>query len=204
MTAEIILAAAGESRRMGRWKPGVLLNHEPLLFHALKAALQTPWPVILVGGYRFSDLEELTEDFFSSRPFARNRFKLIENPDYTKGPATTFLRGIEETTSEWLFFSLADLPYITAETYQELFVKRSPPGCRPVFGDVPGHPVLVSNTIFPDILKRYKHYLEQPSPGELAMKNLTGPLRTIEWADKAVIRDIDSVRELPDSSPLSC
>jgi len=196
MTAEIILAAAGESRRMGRWKPGVLLNNEPLLFHALKAALQTPWPVILVGGYNFPALENLVTDFFSVHPFEKSRFKLVENPDYPRGPATSFLRGITESRGEWLFFNLADLPFITAETYQKLFDKRISPGCRPMAGTVPGHPVLVSRTLIPQILARYRNFLEQPTSDELAMKTLVGPLQPLEWADDAVIRDIDAAQQL--------
>ena len=196
MNTEIILAAAGEGRRMGRWKPGVLFNGEPLLFHALKSALQTPWKVILVGGYNFSALDSLVTDFFKIYPFETARLKLTENPGYTLGPATTFLHGIEESTAKWLFFNLADLPFITAETYQMLFDKKTHPGCRPFFKSIPGHPVLISRDLIPRIFDRHRSFVERPDSGELAMKKLVGPLHPLEWHDKTVISDIDTAQEL--------
>jgi CTP:molybdopterin cytidylyltransferase MocA len=196
MSAEIILAAAGEGRRMGRWKPGVLFKGEPLLFHALRAALQTPWPVVLVGGYDFPALVSLVTDFFKIYPFETSRLKLTENPGYSLGPATTFLHGIEKSTADWLFFSLADLPFITSETYQMLFNEKIHPGCRPIFKTIPGHPVLISRDLIPRILDRHRSFFERPDSGELAMRKLVGPLHPLDWPDKAVISDIDTAQEL--------
>ena len=118
------------------------------------------------------------------------------------GPATSFLRGIEESSADWLFFSLADLPFITGETYQELFTKRTRPGCRPVFKSIPGHPVLISHSLIPEIITRSEQFLQQPLTGELTMKSLVGPLQPLPWADKAVISDIDTAQRLSENDPV--
>lgn len=190
MSAEIIIAAAGLSTRMGSWKPEVLYQGKPLIYHSLTAALETPWPVILVGGYNFQRLHSLVDDFLSAHPSHASRLTLVENPDFSLGPGETFLKGLEVSREEWLFLSLGDLPLLTAETFQKLYDLRRSPACRPVHNAKPGHPVLLNRSLVSEIFRRREGF--SPVQGkELSMRQLVGAIHPIPWNDGSVVFDLD-------------
>lgn len=186
--ASIILAAAGYSRRMGQWKPAVEYRGKPLIHHALKAALLTPWPVILVGGHNFNQLSALVEAFLEKHPQDKNRLSLIEAKDFEAGPGASLLAGIREADSKWIFLSLGDLPHLSQEHYEKLFRQRIPPACRPVYRGKPGHPVLISNEIVSEIEKKYSR---RTGDIEISMRELMGEITPLNWDDPAVITDMD-------------
>lgn len=190
---EIIIAAAGLGRRMGRWKPEVPFQGKPLLHHSLTAALKTPWPVILVGGHNYQRLKDLVDDFLENHPPWAPRITLIENPFYSRGPGESFAAGLERSRGNWLFLALGDLPLITAETFGEVYKSRRPPACRPVYKNQPGHPVLLARSLLPQIFKRRREILPTLGPGEeLTMRQLTGPIHPLSWTDEGVVFDIDT------------
>jgi len=174
---------------MGRWKPEVPYRGKPLLYHSLLSALETQWPVILVGGYNFDKLKSMMTIFNQIYAHYRERIRIVENTDYSSGIAGSFIKAIEISTADWLFLSLGDLPNLTADTFSELYSKRKPPACRPCFNGKPGHPVLISRLIIPEILNNKK--MQPYKTKERSMKDLIGSIHSIPWESDSVVTDLD-------------
>jgi molybdenum cofactor cytidylyltransferase len=191
LEAEILLAAAGFSRRMGTWKPGIEYKGRPLLYHSLDAAVGTGWPVTVIGGHNYSDLQALLKRYKDETPLenAKTAIRLIKAPDYTRGPGASFIAGLRVSKAETIFLSLGDMPEITTDTYRDLFTRRSGSACRPVYNGIPGHPVLIPQTMITEIVKKKALHSGET---ELSMRALIGKITPLIWNDAGVITDIDT------------
>lgn len=200
MSVAVIIAAGGLSSRMGSWKPAMDYRNEPLIFHSLKAALATPWRVILVGGYNFDKLQRLLSLFLDTYPVGMGRIELVENTDYSLGSAGTFLAGLSASSEEWLALTLGDLPNLTGRLITEIYAERKYPACRPIYQKTPGHPVLLHRDTLPGIRQRWRELAKTPRPGkEISMRNLLTEVHPIQCPDPAVVFDVD--RPTPPDHP---
>ncbi len=184
---DCILCAAGESSRMGLWKPLLPWKNGAVIDAAVSAALKAACRVILVTGYRGEELE----DRFRGRPGVVT----VRNPHWQRGMVSSILTGARYSQGELFFVSHADMPLIPPEVYQTLRDwadqdrHRAEPSGYPrawrcTFQGKPGHPVLFERSIFP--------LIEQIGQGE-SLKALFDlcELRSRETEEPGVLMDLD-------------
>jgi len=115
-----ILLAAGNSSRMNKWKIEIEIQNVPLLFHSLQKLKTVCDEVIVVGGCNFDKLVELIE---RTKLVETESIKVICNQQYQAGMFSSIKTGMENAQYENVFIALADMPFISLETYNMLKIK---------------------------------------------------------------------------------
>ena len=162
-----IVLAAGEGRRMGSLKApqqakgrlagnpalklALRLGGKSLLRHVVEAALAAPVDeVVVVLGHGAAELEqELPRD---------PRVRTVFNPDYATGQSSSVKAGINALASQAqaAVFLLGDQPLISSRAIEALvsaFRSGHSAVVRPRYRGTPGHPVLFSRALFPELLQ---------------------------------------------------
>jgi molybdenum cofactor cytidylyltransferase len=157
-----VLLAAGSSSRMSSWKPAAMLEDKPLLFYSLKTISDICSDVVVVGGYNIKELTSLVND--NANHFSSNII-CVENKNYESGMFSSVKAGILQTQHDNVFISLADMPFITIETYTQLInfsVSEAlseeviyPAIIHPLASDKikKGHPILIKKRVKERIIK---------------------------------------------------
>lgn len=149
MTAAIILAA-GASRRFGHANK-LLSEHngKPLIVHTIQAVSRQACPVFVVVGQQSERVAA------ALRTGGCGHVHLIMNPHWRQGMASSLRTGLQALPTcfgrAWL--CLGDMPHIDRLNWRQL-QGRHKPGIdyvRPLANGVPGHPVLLSRTLFADL-----------------------------------------------------
>jgi molybdenum cofactor cytidylyltransferase len=151
---DCIVPAAGLSRRMGSWKPGLAWRGRCLVEWSVANALAACRRVILVGGYRAEELESI----FSRgegwrRARAERRLLIARNPNFENGLVSSIKVGAALVESERFFVAPADMPRLSPELFEALALaldgrpSGAPAAARPVRGGAPGHPVLFERSV---------------------------------------------------------
>ena len=112
-----VLLAAGNSSRMSSWKPAAMLEEKPLLIYSLKAMSAVCSDVVVVGGYNIKELNSLVND---NTNLFTSIVTCVENKNYESGMFSSVKAGISNTRYDNVFIGLADMPFITIETYKQL------------------------------------------------------------------------------------
>ncbi|MFA6026170.1 MAG: NTP transferase domain-containing protein [Ignavibacteriaceae bacterium] len=115
-----ILLAAGNSSRMNKWKIEIEIQNVPLLFHSLQKLKTVCDEVIVVGGCNFDKLVELIE---RTKLVETENIKVICNQQYQAGMFSSIKTGMKNSQYENVFIALADMPFISIETYGLLKTK---------------------------------------------------------------------------------
>lgn len=115
-----ILLAAGNSSRMNKWKIEIEIQNIPLLFHSLQKLKTVCDEVIVVGGCNFDRLVELIE---KNNLVDTNKIQVICNRQYQDGMFSSIKTGMENAKHGSVFIALADMPFISVETYGLLKTK---------------------------------------------------------------------------------
>jgi molybdenum cofactor cytidylyltransferase len=212
-----IVLAAGEGRRMGSLKApqrakgrlagdpalklALRLGGKSLLRHVVEAALAAPVDeVVVVLGHGAAELEqELPRD---------PRVRTIFNPDYATGQSSSVKAGINALASQAqaAVFLLGDQPLISSRAIEALvgaFRSGHSAVVRPRYRGTPGHPVLFSRALFPELLQvtgdQGGRELLARHQGEVAMVdlNLESPVDIDTKEDYSQL-----VRKLPDLEKL--
>ena len=174
--AVCIVVAAGFSSRMGSWKVE-LKTREGMNFldNALSAA-SVCRETILVGGYRFNELQRRITTGFDG--------VIVENKDFSAGMLGTVQRALEEIHG-YFFILPIDMPRITGGHLRSLFAIRDEQRVvRPTFNDIPGHPVLCPPEWREKLLNGHG---KSPS----AVIGKSEPV-FVSWADDSVVMDVDT------------
>lgn len=147
-----IILAAGTSSRLGRPKQLLPLGDRPLIHHVVEAALASRLSHVFVvtGGAADQVAAALSG-------YAGPRLKVVHNPDYTSGQASSLRAGIRALGPgfEAAAILLGDQPGVDAALIDKLIdalESSSFPAARPVFRGVPGHPVLFRRAFWPHLL----------------------------------------------------
>jgi molybdenum cofactor cytidylyltransferase len=172
-----VLLAAGNSSRMSSWKPAAILEDKPLLFYSLKTISDVCSDIVVVGGYNIKELTSLVNDNADRFPAI---ITCIENKNYDSGMFSSVKAGILHTRNDNVFIALADMPFITPETYRHLidFSESGPHSDEVIYPAIihyqasnkikKGHPILIKkrvkkriieetgDVILRDILKEFK------------------------------------------------
>ncbi|MBN2324166.1 MAG: NTP transferase domain-containing protein [Spirochaetes bacterium] len=141
---DCVMLAAGESRRMGKWKLLVRLRGKTLIECSVDGALGACGRVILVTGHRARTLEAI----FGGRPDVF----LVHNPDYKKGMFSSVLAGAAHVETDRFFLALGDMPLVGERLYTELLRYKDVPAVIPKYRGKKGHPLLLERSVKDTIL----------------------------------------------------
>jgi len=138
---ETIVLAAGGSTRMGAWKLLLPWQGLTVVETVVEEARAFCDRVIVVAGYRSTDLEELLGGL--------DGVEVVTHPGWRKGQFTSLQRGLVEVRSEAFFVTLADMPGVRRTLFADLAAARDrdergrvPRAVRSGSPQHPGHPVL--------------------------------------------------------------
>ena len=190
----VILLAAGRSTRMGG--PNKMLadaNGQPLVVHAVKAALASQSvEVVVVLGHM---AEQVKAAIVQVVPTSRLRF--VINPDFAEGLSTSVRTGIAALGKDIdaAIVQLGDMPGVNSALLDRLMAAFSPVEgrsiCVPTSGGKRGNPVLWDRRFFPEIAK---------VEGDTGAKHLIGEhadlVCEVEMTGEAAITDIDTPEAL--------
>lgn len=191
----IILLAAGSSRRMGKINKLLInINGKALVCHsALNAldylqSLEEPSNLIIVTGYRNQSTLKALRPCIDLLEKTKAPIKLIivKNPNYKAGQFSSVKTGVAQLQNEDFFIMLADLPKIQKEHY--LAIQEQFTDCdvvRPSFNGQPGHPVLLSSKLITPILNAEDSDKVSNIICKFKVKNHKIP-------DDAIVKDIDT------------
>ena len=184
-----IVLAAGESKRMGRPKQLLEWQGKPLLQHSLESLINSAVDeIILVLGHEADRIRAT----LPALPI-----KIVINPDYQQGMASSLRRGLLATdrSSEAFLVLLADQPGIGPEivnTIIRTFRQADPQRgiVRPVYRGRRGHPVLIGAQYREEVLR-----LQGDLGARRILMNHPGDVLEIDVEDNAILEDIDTPEE---------
>jgi CTP:molybdopterin cytidylyltransferase MocA len=145
-----VVAAAGFSSRMGRFKPLLPFGRRTAVAMVIHAfAVNRVEPIIIVGGHRFPELASAV---------AGTGAACIRNPVYPQGMFSSFKHGFRMLPKNIhaVFAHPVDMPLIPPEVVQRMCrVFENSPGAviYPRHKGTPGRPVLVPYDLLDDILQ---------------------------------------------------
>jgi molybdenum cofactor cytidylyltransferase len=146
-----VVLAAGRATRMGGQKLLLPFAGRPLVQWAVDAALGSrAGETIVVVGHEAEQVVKVLED----RPVT-----VVVNAGYEEGLSTSLQAGVRATGAgcDAAVFLLADQPFVDSALVDRLIDRFAESGAevvRPLIGDRPAHPVLMSARLFPEILEQ--------------------------------------------------
>ncbi len=171
---------------MGEWKPLLAFRGSTIVETVVRTALEACARVVLVTGYRASELERI----FKSEP----RVRVARNPAWELGMFSSIQCGARLIESGRFFVTPADMPLIEPGIYRALLEAAvSDPGQAdafiPVFKGTRGHPVLLGRRVTEAVMR------QEPATG--AMKEVLRGFRVreLDWADDSILRDVDTPQD---------
>jgi len=151
-----LIIAAGFSRRFGSDKRLYTLKHDdPLLIATLRPYRRVFSNVAVVVRSSDSELSRLISD-----RLGRNAPIVVPTAHAHLGMAASIADGVRALAAwDYLFLGLGDMPYVRAETLEQLKARmdharldRDPCIVVPMLGDAPGHPVGFSREFFAELI----------------------------------------------------
>ncbi|HZM91265.1 MAG TPA: nucleotidyltransferase family protein [Blastocatellia bacterium] len=144
-----ILLAAGESRRMGRFKQLLPLGNKSFVEHCVDNLLASRVDeVIIVTGHREADVRSIVAD----RPV-----RFAHNDDYRSGMASSIKCGVRSLTedSRAVVLALVDQPQIGVEVINlviDAFERGQASIVIPTYDGKGGHPIVLDAALKEEIL----------------------------------------------------
>lgn len=186
LPTECIIPAAGTSRRMG--EPKLLLPYrgKPLIVHSLTVALEACERVILVTGHVSSRILEAITPYVAPEDFTR--ITTVYNSEYEHGMFSSIQCGLSASTGERPFILLADLPNTSERLFYRLWnvmEQEHTEAARPMYGSIPGHPVLLTSPVT-------KKVLDLPIFASMQQALHSSIISYIETDDAGSITDVDT------------
>lgn len=180
-----VVLAAGASRRLEQAKQLIRWRGHPLVWYAVRAAIDGGLsPVVVVLG---ADSEAVRS------AIQEERLAFVHNEDWTLGQSSSVRRGLSvvRDQAEAVIFLLADMPFVGEDLVRSLVAehRRSlSPLIAPVAAGRRGNPVLFDQTTF-DALDELT--------GDVGGRALFGRfmIREIEWRERASF-DVDTPEDL--------
>ena len=184
-----ILLAAGESKRMGQPKQMLAWQGKTLLRHVLENLIHsTVDEIILVLGHEAEAIRKSLTEF---------QIKIVINPDYRQGMATSLRQGLlaMDPGSEAFLVVLADQPGIGPEIINQIIheFQRSDPRrgiARPIYRGLRGHPVLIGVRYLQEALQ-----LRGDVGARQILLNHPEDILEIEADQEGILNDIDTHEE---------
>jgi molybdenum cofactor cytidylyltransferase len=186
--AGVLLAAGTSSRFGGANKLLEPVDGRPIVRHAAAGLLEAGLdPVLVVVGHERERVQEA---------LAPLDVRLVENPDYADGQATSVRAGIEALPEavDAAVFALGDMPWVRASTVEALVAAyRGGAGTAlaAAYKGERGNPVLWDAPHFPALAR---------GSGDTGGRDLllsTDGAALVETGDPGVRRDVDRPADLP-------
>jgi molybdate transport repressor ModE-like protein len=176
-----LIVAAGMSKRMGEFKPMLSIGSISVAQRVVATLSQAGVSkIVMVTGYNATVLE---------RHLAGNGIIFLRNEQYETTQMFDSVKiGLEylHGKCDKVLFTPVDVPLFTAKTVKTILDSGAPLAC-PMCEGKQGHPILIANTLIPEILK---------DCGEMglkgAMDRCSVPLSRIEVEDPGTIHDADT------------
>jgi len=140
-----IILAAGMSTRMGKWKLTMPFLDSTIIEVSVTNALKVCRRVILVGGYKILELEELF--------LKKNRLIIVENKKYQRGMFSSIKTAVPLVETDRFFISLGDMPMINPDIYSYIQQFSDTDVVIPQYRGKKGHPVFLSSKVGERILQ---------------------------------------------------
>jgi molybdenum cofactor cytidylyltransferase len=142
-----VVLAAGKGTRLEGCKQLVRVGGKPLLEHALDnlRASKIDEIVVILGAYA----DEI------KRQVRFDRERVVINPDYSAGIATSIQTGLRAIDAEAVLMVLADQPYVAPQTIDLLIAEYRRTQASiviPTYNGLRGNPVLVDKALFPELM----------------------------------------------------
>ncbi|HEY2637965.1 MAG TPA: nucleotidyltransferase family protein [Solirubrobacteraceae bacterium] len=184
-----LILAAGEGRRFGGAKQVAEYGGRPLMAHAMAALMAVPLVerrVVVLGAH--ADEIRARIDF--------SDFEEVVCEDWAEGQAASLRAGVRALRDcEAIVVLLADMPGVTPQVVAQVAdgVRSGAVALRAVYDGKPGHPVLLSQSLYDDILK-----LE----GDVGARDLLAEVHAtqVEVGELARPDDVDTPEELESMS----
>ncbi len=186
-TAVVVLAAGG-STRMGRSKPLVEMDGQPLLARVLATARAARvGPTVLVLGDRASEVRARLD---------LNGGMVVENPEYRQGMSTSLRSGVAAVPAgtRRVAIVLADQPFVSPETLRALATRASGGDGAifvPTYRGVWGNPVMFDLSLAPELAS-----LE----GDVGCRGMfprhSAEIREVPVDDPGILVDFDTPEEI--------
>jgi len=144
-----ILLAAGESRRMGRFKQLLELGERTFVEHCIENLLASRvGEVVVVTGHRESEVRAALK---------LAPVKFAHNASYRSGMSSSIKRGVQAVSdkAKACLISLVDQPRIDTHTINKLvaeYERSSRPIVIATFGGRRGHPIILDLSLKEEIL----------------------------------------------------
>jgi molybdenum cofactor cytidylyltransferase len=200
----VLVLAAGRSTRMGG--PNKLLadaGGQPLVVHAVKAALASQAvEVVAVLGHMADQVRAAIDKAVP----ASARLRFVMNPGFAEGLSTSVRTGIDTLGSniDAAIVQLGDMPGVNAALLDRLMAAFNPVEgrsiCVPTVGGKRGNPVLWARRFFAEIAKLAgdsgaKHLIgehaefvcEVEMPGDAAITDIDTPEALAAWRAKGTM-----------------
>jgi molybdenum cofactor cytidylyltransferase len=183
MIAGLILAA-GESRRMRRDK--ALLSYrgrtflETLILSLRGAGIQD---IAVVLGHHAEEIQQAVD---------LSGVRVVLNPDYQRGQTSSLQAGlaaVQKVSVDAVILCLVDHPAVSAEIIGRLissFEKDRPPAVIPIHRGHRGHPVVISRTLFAELLA-----LPPDGAANSVMRKYRDATQFVEVEDRGILLDVD-------------
>jgi molybdenum cofactor cytidylyltransferase len=183
MIAGMILAA-GESRRIGRDKA--------LLIYHGRSFLET-----IIDNLGAAGVEKITVVLGHHAETIRRAVNLaavrvVVNHDYQRGQTSSLQLGLAAMAADSpdaVILCLVDHPAVSAEVIAKLierFESTRPSVLIPTYQGQRGHPVVISRTLFPELLA-----LPPVEPANTIIRKYRGATQFVEVADSGILLDVD-------------
>jgi molybdenum cofactor cytidylyltransferase len=190
----VLVLAAGRSTRMGSNKMLADAEGQPLVMHAVKAALASQAvEVVVVLGNMADEVRGAIEKAIP----AKARLRFVVNPDFADGLSTSVRTGMAALGKDIdaAIVQLGDMPGVGAPLLDRLMAAFSPVEgrsiCVPTVGGKRGNPVLWARRFFPEMANL---------SGDSGAKHLIGEhadlVCEVEMTGEAAVTDIDTPEAL--------
>lgn len=193
-----LVLAAGSSKRMGRNKLLLPLAGRPMIQHTLDALQGSDLKAItLVSGHQSLRLRDQLQD----HPL-QNRLRIVNNPDYASGLASSLRRGLEQLPADHggLLLLLGDMPLLTQALVQKILTRfQELNGERiviPCYRGQRGHP-----RVWPAALVPMMALARGDRGADFLIRQNPAWVEELELDDPAVIRDFDTPEALAQWRP---
>ncbi|MBE3551939.1 MAG: nucleotidyltransferase family protein [Kyrpidia tusciae] len=182
-----VILAAGLSTRMGRPKCWLPLGGRPLFLYSVEAAVRAGLhPVILVGSEDPRPFREVVKDW---------TVEVVPNPERHRGMSTSLIRGLNQLQGrvQAVMILLADQPLVTESLISALLqeyqmgYKAGVRIVRPTFEGLPGHPVLIDEELFSEMMA-----ITGDEGGRSVLARHRDRMKMVPWGDERAGLDIDT------------
>ncbi len=177
-----VILAAGGARRFGGAKFLLAWRGQPLLRHAVAAALNGGLAevVVVTGAYA-----EPARQALAGLPV-----RVVHNPDWEAGQSTSVKAGLSALSGRVgaALFLLADQPFVTSDLVRALRLAHAhslAAVIAPRVGEQRTNPVLFDRSVFPDLLQ-----IHGQAGGRILFDRY--PPQELPWEDERLLLDVDT------------